>query len=69
MGKDIDVTPKFIHPSEIGIDTPIWTREQQDNVARALNGIPSKPMIDMQKKERENHERREYLRLKEKYGK
>ena len=57
----------FIHPQELGLDLPIWTREQQVNIARAMNGMT--PKQNNQVNVKEIKERQEYMRLKEKYGK
>jgi hypothetical protein len=62
-----DTKAKFVHPQDLGLDFPIWTRDQQCAVARSLSGLPPKKVE--QKKPLMTAEYKKYMQLKEKYGK
>jgi hypothetical protein len=55
----------FIHPSELGLDFPINTSEELCQIAKAINAGHNRTAQAV----KEQHERKVYQQLHEKYGK
>lgn len=61
----MEIQAKFIHPSDLGLDFPINTKEELCQISKAISAGRNRTAQNV----KEQNERRVYQQLHEKYGK